>query len=111
MPVVALLAQGTHDKLLALGARLHGNGVVVHGEDAVEEDNDPDHGGRQQPARVEAEPGEVDGDLLAKVFSNVVQRLIFIPLPPRGPIVKEDLTDVELPGRSPFAGMLEWTLQ
>ncbi len=49
--------------VVSLGARLYGDPVAVHGGHPVEEDEDADHRGREQPARVEAKPGEVDRDL------------------------------------------------
>lgn len=110
MPVIALFAQGTHDEQFALSAGLHRDGVVVHREHSVEEDENADDGGRQQPTRVETQPGEVDGDFLAKIFPDVVQRLVFVPLAPGGPIMKEDLAHVELRWRSSFAGMFKRTL-
>ena len=36
-----------------LAADFLSNDVVLHGEEAVEEDEQADHGGRQQPTRVE----------------------------------------------------------
>ncbi len=110
VPIIALLAQRTHDKVTAFGTRLHGDRVVVHCEHSVEEDDDADDGRRQQPARVEPEPGEVDGDLLTKVLSDVVERLIFVPFAPRGPITTENLPNVQLARRNAFARMLERAL-
>ena len=52
--------------VVSLGARLNGDPVAVHGGHPVEEDEDADHRGREQPARVEAQPGEVDRDLKSK---------------------------------------------
>ena len=53
LPVVALLAEGTHDEVVAGLARLDGDRVVLHGAEAVQEDEDADHGSRKEPAGIE----------------------------------------------------------
>ena len=40
-------------------------------------------------------PCEVDGDLLPKVLSNVIQRLVLVPLAPACPVLIQDLTWVQ----------------
>ena len=74
---------------------LLGHGVLVEGEEAVDKDGHTDHRGGQQPARVEAQPGEVDGDLLPEVISDVIQRLVFVPDSPPSPEPEQDLPGVE----------------
>ena len=54
LPLVALLAEGAHVELVPMMARLHGDGVGVHGQNAVEEDEDADDGGGKEPAGVKA---------------------------------------------------------
>ncbi len=49
--------------------------VIVEGDDAVEEGEKADDGGGDEEVGVEAEPGEVERDLDAKVVANCIQRL------------------------------------
>ena len=57
------------------------------------------------------EPGKVDGNFFAEVFPDVVQRLVLVPLAPTGPVLVQDLSDVELRWRGSRAWMLKWTLE
>ena len=61
-----------------------------------EENYHSHQGHRQQPAGVEAQPGEVDGNLLPEVVSDVVQGLIFVPPPPPSPVLVQDLSSCHL---------------
>ena len=56
-------------------------------------------------------PRKVDGDLLSKVFPDVIQRLVLVPLAPTGPVVVQDLADVQLRWRGAWTWMLERTLE
>ena len=60
---------------------------------------------------VRTQPGKVDGDLLAEVLSDVVERLVLVPLAPRRPVVEEDLPVVQLLLGATLAGVLEGALQ
>ena len=84
--------------LLSYGAPAHllGHRVLVQGEKAVDKYSHANHRGRQQPASVETQPGEVDGNLLAEVISDVIQWLIFVPDSPPSPEPEQDLSRVEL---------------
>lgn len=42
--------------------------VGVHGEDAVEEDDDAEHGRRDEELGVDPQPGEIQANLLSKVL-------------------------------------------
>ena len=57
------------------------------------------------------EPRKIDGDFFSKVFPDVVQRLVLVPLAPPCPIVVQDLADVQLGRGSTLARMLKWTLK
>lgn len=46
----------------------------VHSEEAVEEDEEADQGGGDQHARVPAQPGEIQADLLPKVAPKTKRR-------------------------------------
>ena len=41
------------------------------------------------------DPREVEGDLLAEVAANVVQRLVLVPSPVARPVLPEDLPRVQ----------------
>ena len=57
------------------------------------------------------EPRKIDGYFFSKVFPDVVQRLVLVPLAPPCPIVVQDLADVQLGRGSTLARMLKWTLK
>lgn len=92
----ALLAQRAHGVAAGRVAHLGGDRVVVHRDEPVQEDEHAHDRRRDEPAGVEAEPGEVEGDLLAKVLAHVAQRLVLWPARPLGPVEVENLARVEL---------------
>lgn len=60
---------------------------------------------------IRTKPGKVDGYLLAKVLSDVIQRLVLVPLAPGGPIVKEDLSHVQVGRVHTMTRVLKRSLQ
>ena len=85
---------GSNQFLLADWSLAHflSDGVLVEGSQTSDEDDHPYQGHRQQPAGVETQPGEVDGNFLSEVISDVVQWLIFVPPPPPSPVLVQDLS-------------------
>lgn len=57
------------------------------------------------------QPSEIDGNFFSEVFPNVIQRLVLVPLAPTGPVMVQDLPDIELRWRGPSARMFKRTLK
>ena len=57
------------------------------------------------------EPSKVDCNFFAEVFPDVVEWLVLVPLAPAGPVLVQDLTDVQLRWRGSGTWMLKWTLE
>lgn len=57
------------------------------------------------------QPCKVNGNFFSKVFSNVVQWLVFVPFGPVGPVVEQDLPLVQLFRQKLMFWSVKWTLE
>jgi len=94
---VVARAQRAHEQVAggvvgaARVADVAGGRVVREREEAVGEGEQAEQAGREQPGGVEAEPGEVEGQLLAEVGADEVDGLVEVEALGIRPVVPEKL--------------------